>query len=101
MTLLDIPRSLSGGSDPGVLGKGYKARQHPDPQSHTYTAHASSPPSAVDCGHGTEAHTAVTSGLVKPDHSSWTRPEAVVGRGGGRGVPAESRVTASVVSLFY
>lgn len=38
MTLLDIPWSLSGGSDPSVLGKGYKARaasRSPEPHIHS------------------------------------------------------------------
>lgn len=86
MTLLDIPWSLSGGSDPSILGKGYKVRaasRSPEPHIHRHRR-----PHPICCGSGTMAlkfMPAVTSGLVKPKHSCWTCPETIAGHGRGRG----------------
>lgn len=47
MTLLDLPWSLSSGSNPSILGKGYKARaasRSPEPHIHRDSP---SPPSAA------------------------------------------------------
>lgn len=102
MTLLDLPWSLSSGSDPSILGSGYKARaapRSPEPHIHRHT-HALTP---IRCRSVTVALkfiSAVTSGLVKFNHSCWTCPEEIVRHVEGRDIPAKPSVSATVVSLL-
>lgn len=65
MTPLDLPRSLSSGREPRILGKGYKSEGSVQIPRATHTqAHALTPSAAVR-DHGTEVRTGCTKWIGK------------------------------------
>lgn len=57
MTLLELPWNLSSGSDPSVLGKGYKVRAvSGSPEPHIHTRTHPHPHPLTFCDHEIDVH---------------------------------------------